>query len=210
MLHVNRMSLSLDKLINPRSVAIVGVSERPEAIGTRVLNNLRRIGFPGPIYPVNPRHASLHGLTCYPSLSALPEKVDAAFLAVPSASGPDLVEEAGRCGIPALFLNANGYADGDEAGVELQRRVEETAARHGIVICGPNNLGLINVHDRVAMWAPRHMKALEPGSLGVISQSGSIALILSEDERDLGFAYLVTAGNEAVATVADYLSALAH
>ena len=92
------MSLSLDKLINPRSVAIVGVSERPEAIGTRVLNNLRRIGFAGPVYPVNPRHASLHGLTCYPSLSALPEKVDAAFLAVPSASGPDLVEEAGRCG----------------------------------------------------------------------------------------------------------------
>jgi len=200
------MSLALDKLMNPQSVAIVGVSERPEAIGTRVLNNLRRIGFPGPIYPVNPRHASLHGLTCYPSLSALPEKVDAAFLAVPSASGPDLVDEAGRCGIPALFLNASGY--GDEAGVELQRRVEETAARYGIVICGPNNLGLINVHDRVAMWAPRHMKVLEPGSLGVISQSGSIALILSEDERDLGFAYLVTAGNEAVATVADYLSAM--
>ena len=204
------MSLSLDKLINPRSVAIVGVSERPEAIGTRVLNNLRRIGFAGPVYPVNPRHASLHGLTCYPSLSALPEKVDAAFLAVPSASGPDLVEEAGRCGIPALFLNANGYADGDEAGTELQRRVEEIAARHGIIICGPNNLGLINVHDRVAMWAPRHMKVLEPGSLGVISQSGSIALILSEDERDLGFAYLITAGNEAVATVADYLSAMAR
>jgi acetate---CoA ligase (ADP-forming) len=204
------MSLSLDKLMNPRSVAIVGVSERPEAIGTRVLNNLRRIGFPGPIYPVNPRHASLHGLTCYPSLSVLPEKVDAAFLAVPSTSGPGLVEEAGRCGIPALFLNANGYADGDEAGVDLQRRVEEIAARHGIVICGPNNLGLINVHDRVAMWAPRHMKVLEPGSLGVISQSGSIALILSEDERDLGFAYLVTAGNEAVATVADYLSTMAR
>ncbi|MGZ3284008.1 MAG: acetate--CoA ligase family protein [Xanthobacteraceae bacterium] len=202
------MSLSLGKLMNPRSVAIVGVSERPEAIGTRVLNNLRRIGFAGPVYPVNPRHAALHGLTCYPSLSALPERVDAAFLAVPSTSGPDLVDEAGRCGIPALFLNANGYADGDETGVKLQRRVEETAARYGIVICGPNNLGLINVHDRVAMWAPRHMKVLEPGSLGVISQSGSIALILSEDERDLGFAYLVTAGNEAVATVADYLAAM--
>ena len=123
------MSLALDKLMNPRSVAIVGVSERPEAIGTRVLNNLRRIGFAGPVYPVNPRHAALHGLTCYPSLSALPERVDAAFLAVPATSGPDLVDEAGRCGIPALFLNANGYADGDETGVKLQRRVEETAAR---------------------------------------------------------------------------------
>src|SRR3954447_7631843 len=106
------MSLSLDKLINPRSVAIVGVSERPEAIGTRVLNNLRRIGFPGPIYPVNPRHTSLHGLACYPSLSALPEKVDAAFLAVPSASGPDLVEEAGGGGLraPLVLLERHSAA----------------------------------------------------------------------------------------------------
>jgi acyl-CoA synthetase (NDP forming) len=200
------MSPPLDKLMNPKSIAIVGVSERPEAIGTRVLNNLRKMEFAGPIYPVNPRHTALAGLPCYPSLSELPGPVDAAFLAVPSVAGPDLVEEAGRCGIQALFINANGYADGEADGKELQRRIEASAAKYGIAICGPNNLGLINVHDRVAMWAPRYMKLVEAGSLGVISQSGSIALILSEDERDLGFAYLVTAGNEAVVTVADYLA----
>lgn len=200
------MSLPLDRLMNPKAIAIVGVSERPEAIGTRVLNNLRKMEFPGPIYPVNPRHKSLAGVDCYPSLSELPGPVDAAFLAVPASGGPDLVEEAGRCGIKALFINANGYADGDAQGVALQRRIEASAAKYGIAICGPNNLGMINVHDRVAMWAPRYMKLVEAGSLGVISQSGSIALILSEDERDLGFAYLVTAGNEAVVTVADYLS----
>ena len=199
------MRLPFDKLFNPKSVAIVGVSERPEAIGTRVLNNLRRMDFTGSIYPVNPKHAELSGLRCYPSLSELPEKPDAAFLAVPSASGPELVEEAGRCGIRALFINANGYADGDAKGIELQRRVEATAAQYGMAICGPNNLGLINVHDRVAMWAPRYMKVVDAGPVAVISQSGSIALILSEDERDLGFSYLVTAGNEAVAGVADYL-----
>ena len=199
------MRLPFEKLFNPKSVAIVGVSERPEAIGTRVLNNLRRMEFAGSIYPVNPKHAELSGLRCYPSLSELPEKPDAAFLAVPSASGPELVEEAGRCGIRALFINANGYADGDAKGIELQRRVEATAAQYGMAICGPNNLGLINVHDRVAMWAPRYMKQVDAGPVAVISQSGSIALILSEDERDLGFSYLVTAGNEAVAGVADYL-----
>jgi len=199
------MHLPFDNLFKPKSVAIVGVSERPEAIGTRVVNNLRLMGFNGAIYPVNPKHQELSGLRCYPSLSELPEVPDAAFLAVPAISGPDLVEEAGRCGIRALFINANGYADGDAKGAELQRRIQATAARYGMVICGPNNLGMINVHDRVAMWAPRYMKKVDAGPVGVISQSGSIALILSEDERDLGFSYLVTAGNEAVASVADYL-----
>jgi acyl-CoA synthetase (NDP forming) len=203
------MSLPLDKILRPKSIAVVGVSERPEAIGTRVLNNLRKMGFSGPLYPVNPRYETIDGMKCYPSLSALPETVDAAFLAVPSSGGPDLVEEAGQCGIRALFTNANGYADGDADGVALQRRLEAAAAKHGIAICGPNNLGMVNAHDRIAMWTPRYMKVLEPGSLGVISQSGSIALILSEDERDLGFAYLVTAGNEAVLNVADYLSEMA-
>ena len=78
------MSLSLDKLINPRSVAIVGVSERPEAIGTRVLNNLRRIGFPGPIYPINPGADTLQSLPAYPSVEAAPGPVDLAVVAVPA------------------------------------------------------------------------------------------------------------------------------
>jgi acyl-CoA synthetase (NDP forming) len=200
------MQLPIDKLMAPQSVAIVGVSERPEAIGTRVLNNLRLMGFSGPIYPVNPRLAEIGGVQCYPNLSALPRPVDAAFLAVPAPAGPDLVEEAGRCGIRAVFINANGYADGDANGAELQRRIQASAAKYGMAICGPNNLGLINVHDCVAMWAPRYMKLIDPGPIGVIAQSGSIALILSQDERDLGFAYLITTGNEAVAGVADYLS----
>jgi acetate---CoA ligase (ADP-forming) len=203
------MRLPIENILRPKSVAVLGVSERPEAIGTRVLNNLRKMGFAGPLYAVNPRYETIGDWKCYPSLSALPKPVDAAFLAVPSAGGPDLVEEAGKCGIRALFINANGYADGDADGVALQRRVEATAAKYGIAICGPNNLGMMNVHDRVAMWSPRYMKVPERGSLGVISQSGSIALILSEDERDLGFAYLITTGNEAVLNVADYLAELA-
>ena len=204
------MKLPLQNLMNPRTLAIVGASERPEAIGTRVLNNLRIMGFPGSIYLVNPRYTSLNGERCYPSLAALPEVVDAAFIAVPASGGPELVEEAGQCGIKGVFINANGYADGDAEGVALQRRIEAIASKYGIVIAGPNNLGLINVHDRKAMWTPRYMKRVNPGPVAVISQSGSIALILAEDERDLGFAYLVTTGNEAGANVADYLGEVAR
>lgn len=198
--------MSLEKLMNPQSIAVVGASaERSDAIGTRVIRNLRRMGYEGRIYPVNPRYANVADLTCFPSLSQLPERVDAAFLAVPSSQGPELVEEAARNGIPALFMNANGYADGDENGVALQRRVERIAKAHDIAICGPNNLGLINVNDHAAIWTPKYMMDVRPGPLAVISQSGSVAIALADDERKIGFSYLVTAGNEAVVTVAEYL-----
>lgn len=199
---------SLTKLMSPRSVAIVGVSERPGAAGTRVWNNLHKLGFSGPVYPVNPKYTSFGGAPCYPSLSALPETVDAVFLGVPAAAGPDLVQEAGRLGIGAAFLNANGYADGDDEGKALQRRIVESARRYGMALSGPNNLGLVNIHARTAMWTPMHMRMNKPGPVGLISQSGSVAMALAEDERDLGFAYLVTTGNEAGATVADYLDVM--
>jgi len=121
------VSVKLDRLLKPKSIAIVGASERPEAIGTRLIRNLRLMNYPGTIYPVNPRYRELAGLTCFPSLTALPETVDAAFLAVPAPAGPDLLEEAARCGIKAVFTNANGYADGDADGVALQRRLEAIA-----------------------------------------------------------------------------------
>jgi acetate---CoA ligase (ADP-forming) len=203
-------ALPLDKLMNPRAVAVVGASERSDAIGTRVIRNLRVMGFPGAIYPVNPRYETLGELPCFPSLAALPVRVDAVFLAVPAAQGPGLIEEAAACGVPAVFINASGYADGDAEGVALQRRVEATARRYGMAVAGPNNLGLINVHDRAAIWTPRYFEGVRPGPIALVSQSGSVALTLGEDERKMGFAYLVTTGNEAVVTVAEYLDHFAR
>ncbi len=195
----------LDKLLKPRSIAVVGASERPDAIGTRVIRNLRRVGFAGSIYPVNPRYEQLEGVACAPSLAALPERVDAAFFAVPAPQTPELMQQAAAAGIGAVFMNANGFADGDAAGAALQARVAAIAAAHGIAVCGPNNLGLINVVDKVAAWTPRYMMDPREGPIALISQSGSIAIVLADDERKIGFAYLITAGNEAVLSVADYL-----
>ena len=101
-------SAALDLLLNPRSIAIVGASPREDAIGFRVIQNLRRMKFSGTIYPVNPRYEEVAGLRCFPKLSALPERVDAAFLGVPAAQGPDLLDEAGQSGIRAVFVNAGG------------------------------------------------------------------------------------------------------
>ncbi|MGH6683075.1 MAG: acetate--CoA ligase family protein, partial [Pseudolabrys sp.] len=113
--------------------------------------------------------------------------------------------DAAKAGIRAVFMNANGYADGDAGGVALQRRVEDIAKAHGIALCGPNNLGLINVHDHAAMWTTRYIVPVKSGPIALISQSGSIAIVLADDERKIGFSYLITAGNEAVLTVAEYM-----
>jgi acyl-CoA synthetase (NDP forming) len=197
--------MRLDPLLDPGSVAIVGASQRADSIGLRVIGNLQRMGYPGRIVPVHPRNQEVGGLRCYPSLSDLPEPVDAVFIGLPAAQGPDILDEAGRCGIRAAFINAAGFADADADGAALQQRLTEIARRHDIALCGPNNLGLVNVHARAALWTPRYASPLTPGPVAVISQSGTMALMLSQDERGLGFAYLITAGNEAVVTAADYL-----
>lgn len=196
---------ALERLFNPRSIAIVGASTREDSIGFRVIRNLRKFGFGGAIHPINPRYPEVAGLQCLPSVEALPPDVDAAFIAIPAQNVSGVLDEVGRKGIRAAFANASGFADGGVAGRELQQKLADTAARHGIALCGPNNMGLVNVHDRAAVWTQLNMTKVTPGPVAVIAQSGSITLALAEDERHLGFSYLVTCGNEAVLGVGDYL-----
>jgi len=196
---------SLDPLFAPSAIAVVGASQREESIGFRVTRNLRRFGYEGPVYPVHPTNEEVGGLKCHKSLSAIPGKVDAVFIGLPAAQGPEVLEEAGRLGIRAACINASGFADADEEGIALQARLTETARRHGIALCGPNNLGLFNVHRKVALWTPRYASALTPGPVAVISQSGTMALMLCQDERKLGLAHVITCGNEAVLGASEYL-----
>ncbi len=200
----------IERLLKPRSIAIVGASARPEMMGMRALRNLRRFGFAGSLYQVNPRYQELEGAPCYPSLAALPEVVDAAFIAIPAARTIDIVDECGRIGIRAAVVPSNGFAEAGAEGRVLAHKLGEAARGHGIALCGPNNIGLINVHDRTVMW-PAHLHDLpRPGGTALVTQSGSAGIALSQDDRALGFAYLISTGNEAVLTVADYLAFLAR
>lgn len=196
-------------LLAPASIAIVGASPREDSLGFRLLRNLTTFGFAGRIVPVNARYDEVAGLRCYPSLAAVPGPVDAVFLAVPAAAGPDLLSEAAAAGVRAAVVPASGYADAASAdGRALQARLRAIAAEHGIAVCGPNNMGLINVHDGVALWTAMRLPEIRPGRLAVVSQSGSVAIALSQDERRLGLSYIISTGNEAVLSVADFLMAL--
>src|SRR5690625_4744875 len=199
----------MEFLMAPKKIAIVGASVREDAIGTRIEKNLQDMGFAGEVFLVNPKYKQLRGQSCYASLQNLPEQVDAAFLAVPAEAAVKLTQEASSLGIPAVLINANGFAEGGQTGIERQSRLSQIAHENATLVCGPNNIGFINFHDKVALWTPRFKRKFNKGRVSVITQSGSVAIAISENERDLGFSYIITAGNEAVLDVSDYLDFIA-
>ena len=197
-------AVDISKLFNPRSIAIVGASTREGSAGDAVLRTLETVGFSGAIYPVNPRYDQIRGLPCYPSLLDIPGPVDAAFMAVGAEAAVRAVREAAQVGIRAVEVHAAGFADGGPHGRKLQAELAGIAAEHGIAVCGPNNMGLVNLLDRTGLW-PLPPENVGPGPVAIIAQSGSASMVLGEDPNRLGVAYIVTTGNEATLTVSDFL-----
>ncbi|MDO8210179.1 acetate--CoA ligase family protein [Conexibacter sp. CPCC 206217] len=195
-------------LLAPRSVAVVGASERTDALGTVVVENLRAFGFDGSLYPVNPRYREVCGLACHPSLADLPEVPDCAFLAVPASAGPELIEQAAALGVSAAFVNGGGYADAGAEGAALQRRVVDAARAAGMAVCGPNNLGLISYRSHAALWAAPLPPAAVEGRTAIVTHSGSSSLALAQALGPRGLSHVITAGNEAVLGLGHYLDAV--
>jgi acetyltransferase len=196
----------LTPLVAPRSIAIVGASaSNPYA--SRLLENLGNGGFDGRLYLVNPRQASVGGLACHPSIEALPETPDLAILVVPQRAVLELLDTCGRRGIPAALIISAGFGEAGHAGRTAQAEIRRIAGAHGMVVCGPNCLGIANVaagammHSYTRLPVPR-------GNLALVSQSGAMAFasVLSPAaDRGVGFAIVVSSGNEAVVDTADYV-----
>ena len=195
----------IGKLFNPASIAVVGASQRHDAVGSVVVANLKRWRFGGAIYPINPRYDELDGLRCWPDIAALPATPDAIFLAVPAPKVPALLQDAVQRGIPAACVNATGFADAGSEGRELEEAVRQTVRQSGIALCGPNNMGFINVAGRVPLWTSPDLPLAAAGPVAAISQSGAIAISLTFDAGHFGYSYIVTVGNETGCHVSDYL-----
>lgn len=193
-------------LFSPRSVLVVGASSNPAKWGGSLLVNLMRAGFPGTIYPVNPRAGSLFGLTAYPSIAAVPGKVDLALAAVPAAQLPSVIERCAAKGAKALVAVTAGFAEHSPEGAELERRVAETATAREVLLLGPNTVGVLSTHSRLIGLGAAALD-IERGSIGLMSQSGNvaIALMLLAHEARLGIGKFVGLGNEALVTSAEVL-----
>ena len=203
---------ALDRLIAPRSIALVGASADADKLSGRPLHYLKQHGFDGAIYPVNPRAGSIAGVRCYPDIAALPEAPDVALVLLGAERVLDAVRQLSAIGTGAAIVLAGGFG---EIGEQGRRREAEIAQAAGAMrVLGPNSIGLINVTDGVALTASNALVADEllRGSVGLVSQSGGIlgALLSRAQAQGIGFSKLIATGNECDLEVSDFVAHLAQ
>ena len=203
---------ALARLLRPRSVAIVGASATPGALGAAVLANLITMGFSGDIFLINPKHASIDGRPCLGSVDELPLGVDAAVLAIPRVAVLDIVLALARRQVGAAIIFSAGFAEAGEQGLREQHEIAAIADSHGMVIEGPNCLGFVNHVDAVALTFvdTPSVPLGDSRGIGIVSQSGAMATVLGVmlSSRELPTSYSVSTGNEAASGVEDYLGYL--
>jgi acetate---CoA ligase (ADP-forming) len=201
----------LDRVLNPKSVCIVGASSRTGSFGERVLTNLS--GFGGNIYLVNPKYEAIGDRRCYASMAALPENPDCVAVVAPREVVEEIVLDAARLRVGGVILYASGYAETRLAErMELQRRLGNIGLESGLKILGPNCLGIANYLRRARISfsdypAPRDMLGK---SIGIASQSGALSQSLAQAmECGVSISHAFSAGNQADVDVADLVAYLA-
>ena len=196
-------------LLNPANVAIVGASDRPGSWSKNVWRALRRCGFQGRIFPVNPRATTLwDGEVCYPSLADLPEKPDHVAVLVPGAGAIDAIREAGRAGARSATVFTSGFGEGgDEAGRLLGEQLTAAVIESGLAVSGPNCMGNLAAPFAFSTIPDDRIAELPAGTVGLFGQSGGIVMAIYRALRSRGImpAYAVTSGNEVGLTTADYI-----
>jgi acyl-CoA synthetase (NDP forming) len=194
------MGEGLRALLAPRSVAILGASSDWRKISGRPIKHLLDKGYGGAIYPVNPKHARIGALPCYPSVEAIPGEVDLAVVVLPAAAVIPAFAELGRKRVPAAVVFSSGFGETGPEGKALEAELRAAARAAGVRLCGPNCLGLINAFDRMVATFSQYADGEVPaGPIGFVTQSGAFgtAIAALARNRGLGLGYFVNTGNEA-------------
>ncbi|MDR3397003.1 MAG: bifunctional acetate--CoA ligase family protein/GNAT family N-acetyltransferase [Pandoraea sp.] len=201
---------NLSQMFQPKSVAVIGASDRERRVGTTVLQNIVDGGFKGEIYPVNPKYSTLANLRCYRNVAELPQAPDLAVICTPPATVPDLIRELGERGTRAVVVLTSGLArERDRQGVTLQERMLKNAKPHVLRILGPNCIGLLS--PGIGLNASFAHMGARPGKLAFVSQSGALTTAVLDwaDARDIGFSHFVSLGDSADVDFGDMLDYLA-
>jgi len=194
------------KLIEPSSVAIVGASANKESISGRPLKLLKRYGFKGRIYPVNPKYKEIDGLACYPDVASLPETPDVVLVGVRAELVPAVLKQSAQRGVPFAVIFSSGFAESDNQ--QAQDELVKMAKAGGTRILGPNCQGLVNFVSSIPLTfsASLDSDARPKGHVAYVSQSGAFgfASFAMAAENGVGFRYVVTTGNQADLDVIDF------
>src|SRR5919106_3893096 len=202
----------LSPLMNPKSVAIIGASQRGssplnrEPRGNRVIRNLKNFGYPGRIVAINPKYTEVMDCPCYPDIAALPEPVDCVILAVPNRHVPDLLESAAAAGTRAAVVFSAGFAEIGAEGKQRQARLEALSRDRDFLICGPNCYGVLNVFGKAILFASTIPPGFLAGPVALVSQSGGLSTTIANAlmlNRHVGLSHIVSCGNQSGATFAE-------
>lgn len=197
--------INLDRLFNPRRIAMIGASDHPLKWGHIILLNILKGDYQGTVYPVNPGKKSILGYPCYPSVHKLPEKPDVAIITTPARSVSSLIDDCGRMQIPFVIVITSDFSETGPEGAALEREIVAKANQHGIRMVGPNSMGIFSVLSRLHAMMPPPMPL--PGDVSMFSQSGNIGvqMLAWGVSEGVGFGKFVSSGNEGDLNCVDYL-----
>jgi acetyltransferase len=196
-------------LLNPRNVVIVGASDAPGSWALRAFQNLRRYDFPGAVYPVNPRRDQVWNMRCHGSFGELPEPPDHVVVVIPAPLVPDTLRAAAAAGARSATVMSSGFGEArDPAAKALAAALSETIAATGLAVSGPNCMGNIHAPSRLMTLTDDRPHRVDEGPVAIVAQSGGLAMAIKRtlEERGIVTASLVTSGNEAGLTTADYIA----
>ena len=197
----------LESFFQPQSVAVIGASRDPEKLGYAVVYNLKNGGFPGTLYPVNPKADHILGLQVYPSILDIPDPVDLAVIVIPYPYVPAVLEQCGQKGVPSVVVISAGFREAGREGLERERELIEISQRYGLRLIGPNCLGVIDTDTPLnASFAA----GMPPGGpIAFMSQSGALGTAVLDIAMagSIGFSKFVSLGNKADVSEIDLLEA---
>lgn len=190
-----------ERLFNPRGIAVIGASADPTRAGGQTIDALKRHGYRGGVYPINPKYDEIAGYRCYPSLEALDRPCDIAVIALPAAHVPEMVKQCGDCRIPYGIVLGGGFREVGPEGLAREQAMVAAAREGGVRLIGPNCLGIVNVPTKAyaAFGSLTREPDLQPGPVSAVIQSGGFgnSLVIRCALAGVGFQTVVTSGNEA-------------
>lgn len=206
-----RNCAAAERLLRPRSIAIIGASPQFEKVNGRPLRHLLDKGYQGQILPVNPKYQEIAGLPCYPDIESLPVAADLAIVALPARAVEDCIERLGTRGVASAVIFSSGFGEMGAEGKRLETSLQRCAKKAGVVICGPNCLGFINAFDQVyATFSQYADGATGSGPVAFVTQSGAFGTAIAAliRQRRLGLGYFINPGNEAGISFSDLMLAV--